>query len=66
MPRGMFKFISAIRSTTFDQRGDGGGQKLQTVEETKIADLETSKFLRRGWNYIDQVGSKLAGNVLHN
>ena len=37
----MAKFISDIRSQTLDQRVDGGGKKLHTVEETKIADLET-------------------------
>ena len=41
MPRGMAKFISTIRSQTLDQRVEGGGKKLQTVEEAKIADLET-------------------------
>ena len=53
MPRGMAKFISAIRSQTVDQRVEGGGEKLQTVDETKIADLETSKCLRSGWYNID-------------
>ena len=37
----MGKFISAIRSQTFDERVEGGGEKLQTVEEAKIANLET-------------------------
>ena len=41
MPRGKAKFISAIHSQTLDQRVQGGCKKLQTVEEVKIADLET-------------------------
>ena len=41
MPHGMAKFISAIRNQTLDQRVERDGKKLQTVEETKIADLET-------------------------
>ena len=41
MPHDMAKFISAIRSQTLDQRVVGGGEKLQTVEEAKITDLET-------------------------
>ena len=41
MPCGMAKFISAIRSQTLDQRVEGGGSKLKSVEEAKIADLKT-------------------------
>ena len=41
MPRGMAKFISATRRQTLDQRVERGGKKLQTIEEAKIADLET-------------------------
>ena len=41
MPRSVAKFISAIRSQTLDQRVKGGGEKLQTVVEEKIADLES-------------------------
>ena len=41
MPRGTAKFISAIHSQTLDQRVEGGGEKLQTVEEAKNTDLET-------------------------
>ena len=37
----MAKFISAIRKQTLDQRVEGGGEKLLTVEEVKIADLKT-------------------------
>ena len=37
----MVKFISAIRSQTWDQRVEGGAKKLQTVEEAMIADLDT-------------------------
>ena len=44
MTRGMAKFISAILSQTLDLRVEGGGKKLQTVEEAKIADLETQKI----------------------
>ena len=62
----MGKFISAIRSQTLDQRVEGGGEKLKTVEEAKIADLENLTFLRCGWYNIDWVGSVLTSNVLHN
>ena len=41
MPRGLAKFISAIRSQTLNQHVEEGGEKLQTVDEAKIADLET-------------------------
>ena len=41
MPRGTAKFISAIRSQTLDQRVEGGGEKLKTVDEAKIANLKT-------------------------
>ena len=41
MPRGMAKFICAIRSQTLDQGVEGGGEKLQTVEEANITDLKT-------------------------
>ena len=41
MPYGMAKFISTISSQTLDRRVDGGGEKLQTSNEAKIADLET-------------------------
>ena len=41
MPSGVTKFISAIRSQTLGQRVEGGGEKLQTVEEAKIAYLKT-------------------------
>ena len=41
MPSDMAKFISAIRGHILDQRVEGGGRKLQTVEEAKIADLKT-------------------------
>ena len=41
MPRDMANFIPAIRSQTLDQRVQRVGKKLQTVEEAKIADLET-------------------------
>ena len=33
MPCGMAKFIFAIRSQTLAQRVEGGGEKLQTVDE---------------------------------
>ena len=41
MPRDVAKFIAAIHSQTLNQRVEGGGKKFQTVEEAKIADLET-------------------------
>ena len=41
MPRGIAKFISAIRSQTLNERVEGGCEKLQTVQEGKNADLET-------------------------
>ena len=44
MPRGMAKFISAIRSQTLDERVERGGEKLQTVEEAKIADFGNLKI----------------------
>ena len=57
MPRGMTKFISAIRSQTFDQRVEGSGKQLQAVAKAKIADLETYKFIWIDWNGIDRVGT---------
>ena len=37
----MTKFISTISRQTLDQRVERGDEKLQTVEEAKIAYLET-------------------------
>ena len=37
----MAKFVSTIRIQTLDQRVEGGGKKLQAVEEAKIAYLKT-------------------------
>ena len=40
----MTKFILPICSQTLDKRVEGGGEKLQTVEEAKITDLELENF----------------------
>ena len=37
----MAKVIYTISSQTLDQRVERGGEKLQTIEEAKIAYLET-------------------------